>query len=283
MKGWTGILVIAPTKCSKMPSGLCDCFLLRKNTTPRRNMAKEKDSKTRSRESLMPQELVYQDISVSSLAEQPLLDPVTEAKSDPFAPSFSPFNSPRMCINSKDVSRTSNQLSEKKNRNIARQMNSRLSFLLQRQDTVSEQNDSALEETDKLSKATRPSLEEVMSWSRSLETLLSSCSGVATFRSFLQSEYSDENLEFWLACEKYRSTCITEMDHAARRIFTEFIGVQAPKEINLDSHTRDSILASLNQPTLCSFDTAQKRVYSLMEKDSYPRFLRSDLYLHCME
>ncbi|MGH0159536.1 UNVERIFIED_CONTAM: hypothetical protein FKN15_057337 [Acipenser sinensis] len=104
--------------------------------------------------------------------------------------------------------------------------------------------------------------------------------GVAAFRSFLRSEFSEENIEFWLACQDYRGTKpATNIIPKARKIFSDYIGIQAPKEINLDSETREAIMHSLAQPTRSCFDAAQTRVYSLMEKDSYPRFLKSKIYL----
>ncbi|XP_069460443.1 regulator of G-protein signaling 8-like isoform X2 [Ambystoma mexicanum] len=260
-----------------MPAGLCDCFLLRKSRTPRHNEVKEGDSRSTSGGSP-----TYQEISESSLPEQPLLDPESEAKRDPFAPSFSPFNSPRMLIQSKEPLKARDHDGEKKNRSMAAQMNSRLSVLPQRDDMECEPNCSILEGSVSPGEATRPSFEEVVGWSQSMDILLSSRPGVSAFRAFLRTEYSEENLDFWLACEKYRSTSLAAVDLEARKLFAEFIGVQAPKEINLDSRTRAAILTSLSQPTVCSFDTAQKRVYSLMEKDSYPRFLRADLYLNLL-
>ncbi|XP_009583942.1 PREDICTED: regulator of G-protein signaling 3-like, partial [Fulmarus glacialis] len=49
--------------------------------------------------------------------------------------------------------------------------------------------------------------------------------------------------------------------------------------VNLDSYTREHTKENLQNITRSCFDLAQKRIYGLMEKDSYPRFLRSDLYL----
>lgn len=49
--------------------------------------------------------------------------------------------------------------------------------------------------------------------------------------------------------------------------------------MNLDSYTREHTKENLQNITRGCFDLAQKRIYGLMEKDSYPRFLRSDLYL----
>lgn len=50
-------------------------------------------------------------------------------------------------------------------------------------------------------------------------------------------------------------------------------------QVNLDSYTREHTKDNLQSVTRGCFDLAQKRIFGLMEKDSYPRFLRSDLYL----
>lgn len=39
----------------------------------------------------------------------------------------------------------------------------------------------------------------------------------------------------------------------------------------------------MKTPTVHCFDDAQKIVYGLMERDSYPRFLRSDIYRTLLE
>ena len=51
------------------------------------------------------------------------------------------------------------------------------------------------------------------------------------FEDFLRSEYSEENLLFWLACEDYkRSPSQHKMAAAAQRIFAEFVQVDAPRQ-----------------------------------------------------
>ena len=45
-------------------------------------------------------------------------------------------------------------------------------------------------------------------------------------------------------------------------------------DIEIRAHTAQNIL----NPSSDTFDRAQKRIQALMEKDSYPRFLASDLY-----
>lgn len=54
--------------------------------------------------------------------------------------------------------------------------------------------------------------------------------------------------------------------------------VFCPPQVNLDSYTRDHTKENLQNVTRSCFDLAQRRIYGLMEKDSYPRFLRSELY-----
>ncbi|XP_066472304.1 regulator of G-protein signaling 2-like isoform X2 [Tiliqua scincoides] len=125
----------------------------------------------------------------------------------------------------------------------------------------------------------RPTPDEAQEWAESLEKLLLHPCGQAAFRSFLESEFSEENLDFWMACEEYRKLrgCDKLQDNA-RKIYDQYITIQAPKEVNLDSQTRDITNRNILLPTRSCFEQAQRRIFGLMEKDSYPRFLRSFTY-----
>lgn len=125
----------------------------------------------------------------------------------------------------------------------------------------------------------RPTPEEALKWGDSLDKLLAHKYGLAAFRAFLRTEFSEENLEFWLACEEYKKVkSQSKMASKAKKIFAEYIAIQSCKEVNLDSYTRDHTKDNLQNVTRSCFDLAQRRIYGLMEKDSYPRFLRSELY-----
>ncbi|NWT00128.1 RGS21 protein, partial [Mionectes macconnelli] len=103
--------------------------------------------------------------------------------------------------------------------------------------------------------------------------------GLAAFRTFLKSEFSEENVEFWLACEDFKKTkSSTKIASKAQQIYSDFIRADAPKEINIDFHTKNDICQNISEPTLSCFDDAQRLIYSLMAKDSFPRFLRSEVY-----
>lgn len=49
-------------------------------------------------------------------------------------------------------------------------------------------------------------------------------------------------------------------------------------QINIDFHTKNDISQNISEPTLSCFDAAQSSIYCLMAKDSFPRFLRSEVY-----
>lgn len=52
------------------------------------------------------------------------------------------------------------------------------------------------------------------------------------FENFLRTEYSEENLLFWFACQKYKKRTIeTDMAEAAKMIFEEFVQVDAPRQV----------------------------------------------------
>ncbi|KAM9770097.1 regulator of G-protein signaling 5 isoform 1-T1 [Menidia menidia] len=113
-----------------------------------------------------------------------------------------------------------------------------------------------------------------------LETLLNSKGGLQAFRGFLRSEFSEENLRFWLACEDYRLSPAGLQKLKASSIYSQFINPDAPLEVNLDAETREALLDVMDSPCGHTFKEAQQRIYSLMAKDSFPRFLRSP---HCPE
>lgn len=116
--------------------------------------------------------------------------------------------------------------------------------------------------------------------SQALSKMLKDKKFLAAFRSFLQSEFSEENIEFWLACEDFRSTTSADdLSWKAEKIYQEFIQPAAGREINVDHQVREKIKQSLKEPTTSCFDEAQTQVYLLMERDSCPRFLSSNAYL----
>nr|XP_057923057.1 regulator of G-protein signaling 18 isoform X2 [Doryrhamphus excisus] len=124
------------------------------------------------------------------------------------------------------------------------------------------------------------SAEAALQWRSSFEELMKNPDGVETFSQFLRTEFSEENIEFWLACEEYKTyDSEKKMVSKAKHIHAVFIESDAPKEVNIDYNTKMAIQKTLAQPTKSCFEAAQMKVYSLMKKDSYPRFLHSDLYL----
>ncbi|XP_070602431.1 regulator of G-protein signaling 2 [Erythrolamprus reginae] len=125
----------------------------------------------------------------------------------------------------------------------------------------------------------RPSPEEAQLWSERFDELLANKYGLAAFRAFLKSEFCEENIDFWLACEDYKKIKSPQkLTAKAKKIYSDFVEKEAPKEINIDFQTKNSIAQSIEEATHTCFSAAQKRVYSLMENNSYPRFLESEFY-----
>ncbi|XP_077374437.1 regulator of G-protein signaling 21-like [Festucalex cinctus] len=115
----------------------------------------------------------------------------------------------------------------------------------------------------------------------SLEVLLSQKVGQSAFRDFLKSEFCEENLDFWLACQEYKSLeKVDERKQRASHIYEEFIGADSPSQVNLDFYTKVVIKQNLHQPAATCFVVAQKKIYSLMANGSFPRFVQSE---HCKD
>ncbi|KAL4635037.1 regulator of G-protein signaling 4-like [Arapaima gigas] len=159
----------------------------------------------------------------------------------------------------------------------AKDMKHRIGFLLHKSDLHPEQGVVSSKERDGVVKRETPT--DVTKWKESLNSLLNDNIGLIAFSTFLKSEFSEENIEFWIACEEYKKiTCKEDLSTKAKMIYDQYVDVDSPREVNLDSATREETRRNLKEPNLCSFDEAQKKIFTLMEKDSYRRFLSSKLY-----
>ncbi|XP_063080340.1 regulator of G-protein signaling 6-like [Engraulis encrasicolus] len=135
-------------------------------------------------------------------------------------------------------------------------------------------NDTSLWETENR----EPHPVRVKKWSFSLEEALKDPAGRELFLKFLQTEFSSENLRFWLAVQDLKCRPLVEVSVCVRDIWSEFLAEGAPSSINLDSHTHETTSINVRDPGRYSFEDAQMHIFQLMKRDSYCRFLRSSTY-----
>jgi len=128
----------------------------------------------------------------------------------------------------------------------------------------------------------RISLSDAKNWSHptnGFQALLNSYSGSRLFMEFLRHEYSNENLMFWLACERAKNASTDdEFLEQAKQIFQQFLTSHSPYEVSLDYRVRERVTNQMNTTNRNMFDEAQGKIFSLMHRDSYPRFLLTDVY-----
>ncbi|CAH8505782.1 unnamed protein product [Heterobilharzia americana] len=125
-----------------------------------------------------------------------------------------------------------------------------------------------------------PTRSQLNQWEKSFDQLLADTDGLSQFHQFLKSEYSEENIEFWMICELYKHLPTTDLCEESQKIYKLYLAPQSPREVNLDSETRNQTISGLINPTNQSFILAQQTIKALMNKDSYHRFLRSSFYFH---
>ncbi|KAJ8007345.1 hypothetical protein DPEC_G00116560 [Dallia pectoralis] len=123
-----------------------------------------------------------------------------------------------------------------------------------------------------------PSQQRVRKWGFSLEEALKDPAGQDQFLKFLESEFSSENLQFWVAVQDLKRQPLEKVPDQAQEIWAEFLAEGAPSSINLDSHSYERTSQNLKDPGRYSYEDAQDHIYKLMKSDSYTRFLRSSTY-----
>lgn len=123
----------------------------------------------------------------------------------------------------------------------------------------------------------------VGSWAAGFNILLEDPAGLHTFSEFLKKEFSQENITFWIACEKYRQvTDPAQMALMAKEIYSTHLCIGAHEPVNVDSHARQVAEEGLDSPTPDLFLLAQKQIFNLMKFDCYQRFLKSSMFKECM-
>uniref|UniRef100_A0A1I8N8B3 Regulator of G-protein signaling 7 n=1 Tax=Musca domestica TaxID=7370 RepID=A0A1I8N8B3_MUSDO len=117
-------------------------------------------------------------------------------------------------------------------------------------------------------------------WAFSMRELLKDPMGREQFAKFLGKKYSKNPL-FWESVQEMKALPQSEIKETIQRIWQEFLAPDAPKAVNVDSKSVElarEAVNSPNGPNRWCFDVAAAHVYHLMERDSYPRYLRSDMY-----
>ncbi|MED6239537.1 Regulator of G-protein signaling 11 [Ataeniobius toweri] len=123
-----------------------------------------------------------------------------------------------------------------------------------------------------------PTRLRVERWSFRFMELLSDAMGRREFMTYLEKEFSAENLHFWQACEEIRHGESSKIVEKVEDVYKNFLAPGAARWVNIDSKTMDKTLEGIKRPHRFVMDDAQMHIYFLMKKDSYPRYLKSDLY-----
>uniref|UniRef100_A0A8C5SG66 Regulator of G protein signaling 11 n=1 Tax=Laticauda laticaudata TaxID=8630 RepID=A0A8C5SG66_LATLA len=127
-------------------------------------------------------------------------------------------------------------------------------------------------------RVTIPTKLRVERWSFGFSELMGDILGRDQLLEFLKTEFSAENLMFWEACEELRLGEEAQIAEAVDSIYQEFLAPSATRWVNLDSKTMEHTLKAIKTPHRYVMDDAEMHIYMLMKKDSYPRFLKSELY-----
>ncbi|XP_041477707.1 regulator of G-protein signaling 12-like isoform X4 [Lytechinus variegatus] len=128
-----------------------------------------------------------------------------------------------------------------------------------------------------------PSIGRVSSWAVDFERLLTDELGLACFTEFLKKEFSDENIMFWIACERMsKIKDHKELQRTAQEIYNKHLASKALMPVNLDSGARSMVEDAMKNPTPEMYKVQQLQIFKLMKFDSYSRFLKSKLYQDCV-
>uniref|UniRef100_A0A3Q4GQ85 Axin-1 n=1 Tax=Neolamprologus brichardi TaxID=32507 RepID=A0A3Q4GQ85_NEOBR len=121
-----------------------------------------------------------------------------------------------------------------------------------------------------------------LKWAESLHSLLDDREGTQLFRTFLCQEGCADLLDFWFACSGFRKTSQDKRAKLAKAIYRKYIvdgnGIVSRQiKAATKSFIRDCV--GKPHPDAAIFEQAQTEIQTIIEENTYPLFLKSDLYL----
>ena len=125
-----------------------------------------------------------------------------------------------------------------------------------------------------------------LKWAENLNFLLEDSDGVKLFRQFLEQEQCSSMLEFLFACKGLKMLLPSEekkIENLAKLIYRKYIKgerLSLKAEIRKDIADKLARKEGLNQNI---FDEAQTDIENSIRNDTYPLFLKSDLYLQYVQ
>ena len=111
-------------------------------------------------------------------------------------------------------------------------------------------------------------------------TFLSHEENIPVFKEFLQAQYCQENLDFYLACERYRNLNPDGVGKElakfiATQIYNDYLSDNARHPVNVNNACIQIIKDNLKNPTPNLLCDAQAEIFELMRTDCYPRFCKT--------
>lgn len=76
-----------------------------------------------------------------------------------------------------------------------------------------------------------PTERRVKRWGLSVHELVKDCIGRQVLETFLESEFSSENIRFWIAIQDLKYAKNEEIETKAERIYEEFLAPGAPCQV----------------------------------------------------
>ncbi|KAJ6228205.1 ankyrin repeat family protein [Anaeramoeba flamelloides] len=118
----------------------------------------------------------------------------------------------------------------------------------------------------------------------SFEEIINSKKILDYFYIFLQKEYAEENLMFYSVVKSFKQIDSQSKEFiqiTAKKIFDNYISVNAELQINIDYNVRNGITQKIDKIDSIDqelFDSAMIQILEMLKTDCYPKFVKSSFY-----